>query len=110
MRLVGFYIVGRDLVKLPALEEGTQGLGNITLVAGIQNLDLPLFQVSSEGIFDTQPGECRRPASRQLSLFGSRNQILLVLSGLSPVSGLKGLPDPLTVDSEIRVPDSSAFV
>jgi hypothetical protein len=44
MRLVGFYIVGRDLVKLPALEEGTQGLGNITLVAGIQNLDLPLFQ------------------------------------------------------------------
>jgi hypothetical protein len=92
------------------LEEGTQGLGDITLMAGIQNLDLPLFQVSGEGIFDTQSGERRHTTSRQLSLFGPRDQILLVLSGLSPVSGLKGLPDSLTVDGEIGVPDSSAFI
>jgi hypothetical protein len=110
MRLVRFYILGRNVVQPPVLEEGAHGLGDIALMAGIQNLDLPLFQVPSEGIVDTQSGERRHTTSRQLPLFGPRDQILLFLFGLSPVSGLKGLPDSLTVHRKIRVPDSSAFV
>ncbi|HKD84443.1 MAG TPA: hypothetical protein VKB58_06820 [Terriglobales bacterium] len=106
----GQNLVGRDAADLHVTEQPIHNLCPISLRANAQRRKAgdPILQELLGSLAECQP---RKAVSgrRELACLCSRNQFFFFRLSLPPVAGIERLPEPLTVNEEMRVPRLTAF-